>query len=88
MWKQWISLVSSMGHEVYCITYRPKRHMQKVYDTIGQVIGIDKCVNTSGIAKKQFVESIGLQIDVWIDDTPEMLITPSQLRTWIDSPFS
>lgn len=88
MWKQWIALVTSLGHEVFCITYRPSHRMQKVHDSIGQVIGIDKCVSTGGTAKKKHVEKIGLKIDVWIDDTPEMLITPTQLNKWRTTPFN
>lgn len=88
MWEKWIDMVTSMGHEVYCVSFRPHRRMQKVYDSVGRVIGQERCISTNGIAKKKYVDSIGLKIDIWIDDTPEMLITPYQLKKWINTPFN
>lgn len=87
MWERWIEMVTALGHEVYCISYRPINEMQKVYETLGKVIGVDHCISTRATPKKRYTEKLGLHIDVWIDDTPEMLIDDRQYHKWKNTPY-
>lgn len=82
LWSVWAKMAISRGHVVKCITFRPHDKMQKVYDQVGPVIGIDNIVSTNGQYKKSYTESIGISIDVWIDDNPEMIVTEQQVTYW------
>ena len=67
-WDKVVKLGKKHGHTFYCVTaramepdnYEPKPNM-KIY-----------C--TSHEYKKKFMQNLGIDIDVWIDDTPEALI--------------
>ena len=69
-WRIVISEAQSKGHEVYCVTARTQQQSKEVYDTIGKLIGYGNCFFTSMRAKKPFMFSNGISIDVWIDDMP------------------
>jgi hydroxymethylpyrimidine pyrophosphatase-like HAD family hydrolase len=69
-WRMVISAAQYRGHTVYCVTARTPNQSQEVYDSIGKVIGGDNCYFTSMGAKKDYMFSKGISIDVWIDDMP------------------
>lgn len=76
MWDQILNLMVLSGHEVFCITARPDRHMDKVRETIGKVIGMENCIGTQLLAKRKYVKDhYGLVFDVWIDDTPDAIVS-------------
>ena len=87
LWTAFIHTAHKIGHTVYCISYRRDHEMQKVYDTVGKLIGIAACISTNRTPKKTYTKSIGLNIDVWIDDTPEMLIDVDDVHTWLNNVF-
>lgn len=63
------------GHEVWCVSARHPRWMDEPEQTIGRVIGAERCVGTSGAAKKDFLwEKHGVLAHVWIDDMPESVM--------------
>jgi len=69
-WNAFISLFQSRGHTIYCVTARGDNDSAEVYDTIGKIIGNDKCIFANFVAKKDVVSKLGIYIDVWIDDSP------------------
>lgn len=69
-WNEFIRYFTSRGHTIYCTTFRFPEQSQQVYDSIGQVIGHDNCYFTSYTAKRKYMQSKGIMIDVWIDDMP------------------
>jgi hypothetical protein len=73
MWDNFINLARLFGHNVYCVTFRFPEQSEQVYDTIGKVIGNDSCYFTSYNAKRPFMQSKGIMIDVWIDDMPILI---------------
>lgn len=76
MWNEIVLLMIASGHEVFCVSARPDSHMEKVRQTIGQVIGENYCFGTQLIAKRDYMKkNHGLEFDVWIDDTPDAIVT-------------
>jgi acid phosphatase class B len=74
-WDLMIDLAQSRGHKVYCITARSERHTDEVYDDLEKRLGHDAILFTAGNAKKSYAYSKDINIDVWIDDNPNMIIT-------------
>lgn len=72
-WNEFIRYFTSRAHTIYCTTFRFPEQSQQVYDTIGKVIGYDNCYFTSYQAKRPFMQSKGIMIDVWIDDMPILI---------------
>lgn len=63
-----IRLMSSRGHKVYCVTMRTPEEGAEVHANLsGLVHGI---IFTSRKAKKEFCFNMGININVWIDDSP------------------
>ena len=64
------------GHSVYCVSARPEAHMDKVRETVGKIIGSNKCFGTGLKPKREWMRvNTNISIDVWIDDTPEAIVS-------------
>lgn len=75
-WNMFCQDALDRGHEVYCVSARHPTHMDDPEFTVGRVIGASKCIGTNGVAKKDFMwNEHGIIIDVWVDDTPEAVVT-------------
>jgi hypothetical protein len=82
MWDKFIELAHSVGHKVYCVTarcdeYHPER--DEVYETIGKLIGKERCIFTCGRAKRPETYKHKISIDVWIDDMPDAITENNRL---------
>ncbi len=74
LWDIFAISALARGHEVYCVSFRYESQMGKVKDSIGKIIGIDKCIGTNHSAKDAFMkQNHNITIDVWIDDLPELI---------------
>lgn len=76
LWNWFAEEAMIRGHDVWCVSARHQRHMDDAEQTIGLVIGQDKCIGTNGKAKRDtlFYER-GIYADVWIDDMPDTVVT-------------
>jgi len=72
-WNEFIHIFTARGHKIYCTTFRFPEQSQQVYDSIGKVIGYENCYFTSYTAKRPYMQSKGIMIDVWIDDQPILI---------------
>lgn len=72
-WDEFIRNFTSRRHKIYCVTFRFPEQSQQVYDTIGKVIGNENCHFTSYTAKRKYMQSKDIYIDVWIDDMPILI---------------
>lgn len=74
MWQKFIDLVQLSGHDIMIVTYRDPSltldHDPKI-----------PVYFTSYKAKRTYMENKGIQIDVWIDDSPETIVGNSE---WTD----
>ena len=77
-WNKVIKLFQDAGHTVICVTLRPSIMGQQVLETIGKVIGEDKCIFAGGVWKSIAAENHGFKVDVWIDDLPNMIYRPDK----------
>lgn len=73
LWNSFIEQAVSRGHEVYCVTARSPAESQDVYGSIGAVVGRPRCFFTSNSPKREFMDSRGINIHVWIDDMPDAI---------------
>lgn len=74
-WNNFVELALNHGHSVYCVTARSNMQAEEVFDTIGKVIGEDRCYFTNMTAKRNYMFKQGISIDVWIDDMPLFIDT-------------
>lgn len=68
-----IKIFQDAGHTVVCVTFRTPAMGADVLRTIGSLIGKDNCFFSSGELKKPFMEAQGIEVDIWIDDMPEII---------------
>jgi hypothetical protein len=64
------------GHRFYCVTAR--QNTEENEDIINEMFDMHGCqmpiIMTSGESKVEFVERLGIKIDVWLDDAPYALV--------------
>ncbi len=85
-WHDVVKLAKSRGHQVQIVTYRSPE--DKTYDLMAFAGNAEiPIVFTARQAKRKVCESLGISIDVWIDDQPELIVadsdwTPVQIGEW------
>jgi hypothetical protein len=79
-WDTFIYMCWMRKWDVYCVTHHTgEKQNEKLMDSIGKILPADKIIFTKGEAKMPFCESIGLKIDIWIDNNPvHILHEPDQ----------
>lgn len=75
LWEQFIQLFKTAGHTLICVTGRTENIGQPVLDSIGKLVPV---VFAGGLPKREACRKRGYDVNVWIDDMPEM-ITESYL---------
>ena len=74
-WDTFIYMCWMRKWDVYCVSHATDpKEIEDLYDSIGKVIGKDNVIMTDGKAKKPFVEKLGIDIDIWIDNNPIHII--------------
>lgn len=74
-WDTFIYMCWMRKFEVYCITHHTgEKQNEKLMESIGKVLDKDHIIFTMGKAKMDYVKSIGLDIDIWIDNNPIHII--------------
>ena len=85
----WNYLILGVNHDklkankIIMATYR---HEKLDYDPLFEilrVLGVD-CYFTDGKAKKPFLQNLGIEVDIWIDDNPLSIMQDSAWKH--DSP--
>ena len=70
-WKQIINIFTSFGATVYIVTYRNSTDFEDMDLTIPNVKDI---IFTNATAKRKYCKSIGIYVNIWIDDMPDSII--------------
>ena len=72
LWRQFIAIARVFGHEVICVTAR--RDTEENNEIVSEWMrehGIDLPVYFTGLRSKvEYMESLGIKVDIWIDDQP------------------
>jgi hypothetical protein len=71
LWNTFLAGAKERGHTVYCVTMRYDHEAEVVKRLLGPRVRGIYC--TGRIAKKKFMDALGINIDVWIDDTPSWI---------------
>lgn len=71
-----VHLAQDAGHEVYCVTARKKsfeneREIREAFAFHNLSLPIIFC---NEYLKRETMEKLGIYVDVWIDDSPNMII--------------
>lgn len=71
-WTAFIGVATVMGHEVICVTARPETEEwpDSDLDALPETVHVYK---TRLRPKRAFMDEVGVPVDVWIDDAPEMI---------------
>jgi hypothetical protein len=80
LWNWFVAQAMERGHEVYCVTARSERSLDDVMFTLGRLLPPGHVFATNHAAKRKFMADLGIMIDVWIDDQPEMIVEVPLLR--------
>jgi hypothetical protein len=73
-WDLVISHAIVRKHTVYCVTARANPNDEEVLGSIGQMVGRKNCYFTAMQGKRAYMYANGINIDVWIDDMPDMIV--------------
>jgi hypothetical protein len=76
LWNDIIKIMQAAGHRVYCVTARYHWESREVMDTVGKLCPV---YFTERKAKKPYMLSLNILIDVWIDDTPQAILMNYEL---------
>ena len=72
-WLEFIKLASIAGYQVIGVTMRYPSEIDSNFMVYRNAIEL--VVFTSRQAKKPYVEKCGLDVDIWIDDRPDFILT-------------
>ena len=72
LWDQFIKDANKRGHSVICCTMRFDKEGAEVERDLGHLV--ERIVYTGRMAKRKYLHSIGYNVHVFIDDTPEFIV--------------
>ena len=72
MFRTLIAVMQSFGHRVVCVTARRDTNENRLnIESYFRKYGIDLYVHYSALGSKlDYMERIGVKVDIWIDDDP------------------
>lgn len=62
----------ALGHRVYCVTMRNEAEGDEARRDIGHMVR--KVICTGRVGKQEHCRSLGISIDIWIDDMPQTIV--------------
>lgn len=79
-WRMFIRYAVTRGHKIYCVTGRTDciRNRLELANVFGEPTFrlLSGCIFCNHSSKRQKVETLKIQIDIWIDDMPEGVGAP------------
>ena len=85
--KKVIITLQLAGHKIYCVTMRSFEHdFHPDFDELLTYYNIET-IFCDGHAKRVVCETLGIPIDIWIDDKPQSVVSdseysPEELHAW------
>lgn len=71
VWLEFINLMKAHGHTVICVTMRHSSEGAEVVRDLAEHVEI---YFTGRKAKREYMYSKGISIDVWVDDSPQWVL--------------
>lgn len=78
-WTTVIAVLQAAGHTVVCVTSR-HRSDETEAEFASLLPGTVKSFFAAGTSKKSYMMSVGIDVDVWIDDSPDSIPTQQELE--------
>lgn len=72
MWLEFVKDAQKRGHKVYCITYRYEHECIDMDSRLTQLVEV---IPTGRRAKRSFARTMLIQVDIWIDDQPDYIVS-------------
>lgn len=69
-WREFAYFMRKRGHTVYGVTMR----FEQEKPCVDYLAACDKVFYTGRKQKRQFMEDLGILVNVWIDDMPEAIV--------------
>ncbi|PNX48613.1 MAG: hypothetical protein BV456_09605 [Thermoplasmata archaeon M8B2D] len=71
MWNEILKIFNDYNYHIYIITYRQSTAFE---DMVKDIPFIFDTIFTNGNAKQKYCKDCDINIDIWIDDSPETII--------------
>lgn len=79
LWNRFIKEAQRRNHRVFLVTFRAPEHESLNQDMFDYLKSMKvPLIFTNRVPKRAFTESMGLSIDIWIDDNPDLIIQASE----------
>lgn len=72
MWDHFIGFAKARGHDIRIVTFRKSTMTDPALDRLAQSMPV---IYTEYIPKRAFTNHLGWIVDVWIDDSPEFILS-------------
>ena len=76
LWDLFISQAKDRQHDIRIVTFRKRSMTDPALDWLSQILPV---IFTEYQQKRAFTNRIGWNVDVWIDDSPEFIISQISL---------
>jgi hypothetical protein len=82
LWDAFINAARQRGHEVHLVTMRADS------EPVRLGAHVDRIHYTDRKAKRQFMQALGLPVQVWIDDMPDFIVGNAAPRSLAENAAS
>lgn len=79
-WELFVRLFQNAGHEIRIVTFRSYEDLTQDLEDFATRNNL-AVMFTAREAKQAFCKQLGWEPDVWIDDTPSLIVNPSEWTT-------
>lgn len=73
LWEEFITSVNKFGHSIYIVTMRCPNEHPIIESLFRNHLSVTNIIYTSKLAKKLYVDKLGIPMDIWIDDSPHFV---------------
>lgn len=70
-----IAAIKAFNGKIYIVTMRYDIDEERIPDDVIKRINVDGIIYTGRKGKRHFMEDCEIYVDIWIDDTPEFIVS-------------
>lgn len=83
LWSTFVTIFRNAGHKIYIVSLRPDSSFNEDIEQFVAESPVDGVLYTSGLQKDPYCLSKGITIDIFIDDSPEMIPSAYRLKKMV-----